>query len=372
MAIDIYKKTPIVTQSNEHILLNALGGKLTSPAILDKTTNDEFGSSIDAALANVLLLFRGFLDARSGEGRQAPPIRGMTTSDGQKYNVLPGGKPELAHPKIEFKKTETGIIVSGRVRNEAELQRIAGRKFAQLGIQEKAIKAGSQSSEEYVPMLKTTITFSPEAWRAMAKMACNLFAHQRASMFIESGFDAIREFILRGVGDSWDFVAVNTRPVDLSGTALGQLDHLIAVVGDSYSGTVRGFVALYEHLQFVVNLGTASFDTPFMTTYRLNQLTQSDRFDAEQDQTIEMPEFCRYDEEHYAALLQAMGTGVNKIMLIAMERMCASALNEMIERSRRDGFGEPDGKPITQEQIDRFSRSLAERVVRLLIHEGLL
>lgn len=51
--------------------------------------------------------------------------------------------------------------------------------------------------------------------------------------------------------------------------------------------------------------------------------------------------------------------------------MRANALHEMIEKSLRDGFGEPDGKPITQEQIQRFSESLAERVVKLQIHEGL-
>lgn len=329
MPTDIYKKTPIVTRSDEHILLNALGGRRTSSAILDKTTNEQFGSSIDAALANVLLIFRGFLDARSGEGRQSPPIRGMTTADGQKYNMLPGGKPELAHPKVEFKKTETGVIVSGSVRSEAELQRIAGRKFAQYGIPEEAVKAGSKAIEKHIPMLSKEVTFTPEAWRAMAKMSCNLFAHQRAPMFLEDGFDAIREFVLSGRGDSWDFVAMNTKPVDLSGTALGQLDHLIAVVGDNNSGAVRGFVAIYEHLQFVVNLGTASFDRPFVTTYRVNQLAQTDRLDAVVDQAIEMPGFSRYSEENYVGWLQAMEASLNRIMPVAMEKNAS-------KRSARD------------------------------------
>jgi len=71
MHLDIYKKTRIVTPSAEHILLDSLGGRLTSTHLLDKSTNDRFGSTIDRALADLMLPFRVLLDAKAGDGRDA-------------------------------------------------------------------------------------------------------------------------------------------------------------------------------------------------------------------------------------------------------------------------------------------------------------
>lgn len=370
MPIDIYKKTLIVAQSDEHIMLNALGGRLVAPDILDRTTNNQFGATIDAVLANTLLFFRNALDAQSGDGRQSPRMQGLTTADGQRFNVLPGGKPEIASPRIEFKKTEAGLTISGTARNMAELERLAGRKLSEYGVSPEALKAGAKAREEYAPMLHANIEFNPETWRALVKMACNLLAHQRPSLFLEDGFDAVRDFVRAGHGDSWDFVATNTMPLDLGGSPMGQLDHLIVVTGDSASGVVRGFIALYEHLQFVMSLGTAAISQSFVTTYRVNQLKGVDRLDAADDQSLPMPEFNRYSEAEYGRWLLSMKAGFDKIMPIAMERMRAHALNEMIEKSHREVLGTPDGMPTTPEQIRRVSQRLAERVVTLLAHEG--
>jgi hypothetical protein len=370
--VDIYKKTPIITPSDEHVLLDALGGRLISPHILDKTTNDRFGSTIDAALANALLPIRALLDAKAGDGRQAPRLRGANTADGQKYNVLPGGKPEIAAPRVHFEKTGERVVVAGKVRSMEELHRIAGRKFDEYGIDAEMVKAGAKVVEEHIPMLHFGLEFGPGFWRAVTKMVCNLLAHTRPSLFLNNSFDAVREFVRGDGGDPWDFVAINTTPVDLGSvsTALGQLAHLIVVAGDSDTGTVRGFLAIYGHLQFVVSLGTALLEQSFVTTYRVDQLEGVDRLDAASDRAITPPQFIRYSETEFPNWLRAMETGMRKIMPVVRERMLTHALHEIVEKSVREGLGQPDGKPITQEQLDRVGQSVAERFVRLLAHKG--
>src|SRR4051812_6619585 len=68
MPDDIYKKQPITVDSSEHVLPDALGGKLQVRGVIDKTTNDWFGGGIDAALERGLRAFRLLLDARNSHG----------------------------------------------------------------------------------------------------------------------------------------------------------------------------------------------------------------------------------------------------------------------------------------------------------------
>ena len=56
--------------------------------------------------------------------------------------------------------------------------------------------------------------------------------------------------------------------------------------------------------------------------------------------------------------------------LLVMERMDAHAVDEIVEKSVREGLGPPDGEPITRDQIARVARGVAERFVKLLAHKG--
>jgi hypothetical protein len=203
-------------------------------------------------------------------------------------------------------------------------------------------------------------------------MACNLLAHRQAPLFLGAGFDAVRNLVLTGVGDPWDFVAFNTASVDLNaqGSALGQLDHLVLVHGDATACSVHGLVALYGHLQFVLFLGSAPLDASFATSYRVDQLGGTDRLDAPEDGEIVPPPFKRYSESEFASWCKSMGDGMHKIMPIVMAKQREHAVHAMIEKSMTEGFGPPEGQPITEEQCRELARALAERYVKLLAHEG--
>ena len=55
------------------------------------------------------------------------------------------------------------------------------------------------------------LAFNSAVWRGILKMACNLVAHHDRSLFLQEGFDPVREFVLKGSGDPWEFIAVNLR-----------------------------------------------------------------------------------------------------------------------------------------------------------------
>lgn len=367
--IDIYTKLPIQVPSEEHIVVNALGGR-RSHALLEKATNDVFGSTIDAELARTINVIRVLLDAKSGDGASPPPVRGATSPDGEAYDLLPGGKPEMAHPRLKVETSESGEVqVTGQARTIRELERLGKRTLGKLGAPPDALRAGAVAVESRAPRLRMDCSFTPGTWRAIAKMACNLFALERRDMFLEAAFDPIRNFVLRG-GNTWDFISVNTAPLvfDAAPVAMGELDHLVAVQGDS-SGAVRGLFVLYGHLELLVELGSTSIRTPFTSTYRVDQIGGRDRENDPADRSVRIPTFQPLKEIGQDAFYDTFEAGMNRIFPVAKQAADRRTLSELVRKSVTEAFGRTDGTPITPEQIRAFAQTTAERYVRAFVDD---
>ena len=105
--------------SDEHILLNALGGRLHSRSLLCKRCNEEIGRSVDEELANELNFFSSFLDIPRQRGKNLI----IRTAD-EKYDLLPGGTPVLRKPIIKKENHGHGFTLEIEARNESELRSI--------------------------------------------------------------------------------------------------------------------------------------------------------------------------------------------------------------------------------------------------------
>jgi hypothetical protein len=82
------------------VLLNGLGGRWEVTGLIDRTTNSWFGEGIDAELQEGLFAFRTLLGTKSGDGDTPPIIRNRKGQNGQRYDVLPGGKPGPAATQL--------------------------------------------------------------------------------------------------------------------------------------------------------------------------------------------------------------------------------------------------------------------------------
>lgn len=372
MADDIYLRTPIVDDTDEHILLNALGGRLVVRGLIDRKINNRFGDSIDAALAEAVLPIRVMLNALSGDGRPPPPYREAKGPDGTPYNLLPGGTPELANPSLSVKHENGSLQIEGVVRSTAELKRLLQRPLAKHGIPFERVAELQREQKERSPVLSMNLNFSPESTRSIAKMACNLFAKTQRAEFTTPGFDAIRSFIANGDGAPGDFVCCNTRPVNISkhGRALGLLDHLIFVRAD---GThVEGLVALYEHLQFIVRLGRLDRPLRMSTAYRVDQIGAAHRVDDRRDMRLFPRSFDRVASSSWRQVLHEYHRAFSRLLRVVWDRHHAEFRRDLIETAMREAWGEPDGRPITQAMIERFARLVAERWTDHLVRSGSL
>src|SRR5690348_12113276 len=90
-----------LTQENEteeHIILNAIGGKLKSKKLICKGCNSKFGSNIDDKLAQQLNTVSNLLNVKRDRGK---PQNVKGKYQNKEIIIEPGGRMKLARPYID-------------------------------------------------------------------------------------------------------------------------------------------------------------------------------------------------------------------------------------------------------------------------------
>ena len=163
-------------KSDEHIILNAIGGHLHSYTLLCKKCNSKLGEQADAKLAENLSFFTDMLQVR--KNRNKPHKLVMTDRTGLEYVIRDAGTDyELRKPIIYVEKDDVGVKVDITARNMEELSRML-RGQVRLGTlteeQTNAIMTKA-SLAEYRPVLNKTISISSEAFPSIIKSAVNFY-----------------------------------------------------------------------------------------------------------------------------------------------------------------------------------------------------
>lgn len=366
---DIYTKQRIVVPSDEHVLPNALGGRLISKRLIDKTTNERFGSSIDAALARDLLLVRVLLGALSGDKKLPPALRGAVGPDGAKYNLHPNEDAEVGKPWARVTESEGTVQIEGSARSAKELKALLGRPLAKANVPISVLDESMRATRTPAPPMKIELSIGVDAVRSIVKMAANLLAYAHREVALEAGFDPLRRYVLGGE-ETANLAYFNTRPVDLFAhrQAMGDLDHVI-VVRRHANGEVFALVALYAHLQWVMRLGR-SHGAMRRTTYRVDQMGRGTRLNSPLDARIQIPSFGKVAADsrgrHFEAREAAMRHMLRKVYDIYD--------NNYQLRLIREGMQEAIGHwgNLNHENAPAVSRAIGERWARYAIDSGRL
>lgn len=171
-------------ESDEHVISNAIGGRLKSKNLLCKKCNDEFGNSIDAHLVKQLAFFSAFLNVARDRGEH-PTYRGATNSKGESFDLVKGRKPAMAKPSVEIINDGNAKKYNIRARNPKELERILKgfqRKFPSFDVAEAMKKAKSSSEYMQEPLSINTTIGDPISHRAICKIAVNYFLYSEGKL----------------------------------------------------------------------------------------------------------------------------------------------------------------------------------------------
>jgi hypothetical protein len=248
----------------EHILLNALGGRMTTKRVICSDCNNRFGGGIDKALTDQVTTFRNLLQLESGSGSTAPAIKSVKAGD-QTLHLKGDGQIDLiTKPFSTFPNADGSVRIEIHARSVEEIEKLIPHIAASLKMSEENLRtqlAGSVGS--IIEQRPNTILFSPsfggqDAIRSAIKSCLVLWAICVGNDEVrKTAYSAARQFVNDG-----DDVFLRSRTqldsrllpdIETINRTYGPIFNLIYVRSDG-SGRVVGHFTIYNVIAFEIVL----------------------------------------------------------------------------------------------------------------------
>lgn len=361
----IYSKSQFDRATAEHILQNFLGARWTSSTIACDEVQAAFGKTIDAKFAEALKAFRTILATKSGRGDDPPTLRGLETADGQKIDMQPGGKPRLAKPHIKFENNSAEEIkISVSLGNEnhagwaiAELK----KKFPKLSVKpEELLKAGkARESYPRSPVKIEIILGGLDYIRGATKACFNMLAAHNIQV-LEPAFDPVRNFILHGRGSTEDFFRWPAKLI-VNVPRIGEVDHFMGVLNRGAS--VEAVMNLFGGIPHSFRLSSSYSGPNFKVGYLVDPLRVAQPAETREPQFSDgtILDFQAQPEKPGQFTWNAATAAFNTVMKAHQQQ----ARSRIFSESWEEVFGPPDGRRITQADIDLLTEKIVKKLFRI-------
>lgn len=336
--------------SDEHIILNGLGGHLHSTKLICPKCNNSMGSSSDKKLAETFRLLVTMLDIPRQNGEN-PVIR---TGREYNYNVAPKGRLVPKKPEVEKHTLEDGrTMFEVRARSEQEARNIAAsisKKHPSVDVEE--VMNGMKHAEKQV---SEKITFDctingPEIFPSIAKTAVEFY------LFKGGEAEQIKHWIpvLREEKPCSDvFYFYPSERIFPFPKEDGKIMHILHVCGDTDERILYAYVSLFDVLQCLVVLNYDYFGMPLSFNYAYNVLDKkNENLEAGYRLTRKMIEKASRPDK---TSLDALAESYKLVMWKAVRRMTKEYMSECIDKAITQTMNNHSSeKIITQEMIDEF------------------
>ena len=365
MAKCVFCDVPLTTDNahSEHVIPNALGGKLKSNKLDCSKCNETYGSKCDAAIAHDLNPFANLLNVHRGRG-YPQPIKGV--HNGKPIRLNPGGKTELAKPEFRTEETDTGLKVQIQARSMREAKAMLEglkRKYPKLDVN-KALADAQVKSEYSNEFINFNFTHGGSAtFQAIMKMAFLFFKLKRPGVKLANEKELI-DFInghSSKTAVSWYF----PEP-EIVERQDGRVLHALILKGYPSEKLLLAFVDLFSVLSFVVVLSD-DFSEDLEEKYVFDVIGQKELPSA----LLNTP---RLDRKAIETLLAGMPSPSDKIttrfmtfLSISMLRQQKEYLSELLGDAVEGYFKKfPQGTTITHKMITELCGEIMEKVRPLI------
>jgi hypothetical protein len=247
---------------DEHIILNALGGNLTSKSLICRPCAVSF-DKIDAALAESLNLFGLLLGITRKRGTN-PSILVSTIDTGEEIYLESGGKPVLPKKSIiiinNLDNSEQPFLYI-KAKDEAQLREaLKGikRKYSFLDVEE--IVKSAVSQQMHISPVRIKILFDDKSLRSVCKMAINFYMYHNGKR------DLITHLIPYIKGECKKNKYVNYYYPDeliVTSNLKESFIHTLFIKGDPQEKILYGYIELYNAFRLIVLLSD-SYEESFL------------------------------------------------------------------------------------------------------------
>ena len=240
--------------SDEHILLNSLGGHIHSMKLICKNCNSALGSTSDDELAKELNFFASFLDVPRQRGKN----QNIKTLD-VKYDLMPGGIPVLRNPIVKKTKSENGFRYEAQVKDESDLEWILkGIAKKHPGIDVRKAFQSKQVKNEPVNQITIPAFFSARAiFPSIIKSAVEYYLLCGGDLhYVQQLMQAIK-----GEENPFDYCMYCYPREELFRESIGSIYHILYVKGNATDNLLYGYVSYFDVLRCMVLLND-NYDGP--------------------------------------------------------------------------------------------------------------
>lgn len=352
-----------VNETDEHIIINAAGGRLKSKNLICSKCNSDFGETIDSILAKQLNNLANMLMVKRHRG-EPQPIIGDKQSTGEKYILEVGGKPKMTKPTIDKTVDGDKTNISITARSEKELREILtgiAKKHPHFDVEE-AMKSAQWREEYFDEALHfQNVIGGNEVFRAVCKCATNFF--------IYSGGDAseIKHLIpyIKGTEDKevvWMHYQENLyelKPEESS--------HIIHLVGKKDDQILYCYVDYFNTHKYLVLLNDNYQGEDIKATYffdLINVVPIERDIIMDYDRETLLDFFTNKDAKPFEKVKKAFDHSI----ALGLKRQDDFQRGELLERAIQNSLGKyPEGVPITEEMLNETIEEIMKNITPYLV-----
>jgi hypothetical protein len=355
------------TDSEEHLIPNAIGGRKKVSGFLCRKCNSTAGDSWDAELARQLLPLCLLLDVSRERGD--PPSLRVETTAGERLTIGPNGVLSLSSP--EFVATP---LPSGGTQYQIKPRTMAEARRILTDLKRKHPEIDVEVTLASAPMVETypkgavghNLSIGGElAGRSMVKsclawaFTCGVdwSACKHAIGYLRSPLDP------PCFGYYHDMDLVEGRP-------MGVPLHCLAVDADPTTGLILAYGEFFGFHRFVCLLGEEYEGLALRKTYAIDPRTGKDL-----DLSVRIA-FSREDMEDIYAYKRTRPEDIKRaadaILGPTMQARMEAAQKQVVSKAfdeARTSCGAKPGETLTPEQRWNFSRIAAEKIAPFLLHQ---
>lgn len=332
-------------KSNEHIILNAIGGRLHSYTIMCKDCNSRLGDTTDAKLAEDLSFYTDMLCVKKNRHNCHNQI--MTDEDGQDIIVGDAGKTlKLRRPYVKKEPDGEKKLLQITARNTNELSGLLkGMIKDKTLMQEDVDKIMEKATiTEYKPRLKKTTTISEAAFPSIVKSAVNYYVD------IFHDISTIKHLIpyIKGKKDTKEVLYLHHFRELPYEVLKEQVTHMIHLEGNQDTGLLYAMMEYYGIFIYIVILDLDYHGEPVNETYTYDTVsaTEINRSFSLSLTLSDLEKFRNQPYEEYLTYLPHVKQRADGVMNVWQGRQDKEELHQVIN----DAFGKyPEGCILTEE-----------------------
>ena len=349
-------------KSEEHIILNALGGRLKSLKLLCKKCNSNLGDKEDAALAKQMEFFATHLNIKRERGN-LQHIEMTKEGSGEKYLVSSDGVPFLKHPLVEKKENEGKLEFKIRANNEKEALEILTnlqRKYPKTNF-EQCKSAIKKVKERLDAPLHIQLCFGGmDAMLSILKTAVNFYIDRSGD--IDSVKLAIDDLKKKETDRVEQFLE-KSHP--LFETSDQEILHSIFINGSKEKNKLYAIVEFFSALQFIVKLSDDYKGEDIQYLYVYDVLNTKEIL----KEIKNIPAFDFIFDYKYSPKFdfQGLQQKITRVLQIGAKRQNDNRISDIINQSIKAAWGEPDGRVLKEEDANALVNELMKRITPLIV-----